>query len=817
MFQKTEAWNAVETFHKKLCACTEEGEWVGAYLNLQLAVLSCKQYVDMTGAAAADDGALSDGDQGARTAVTPRSLSSDAPVRSLQTLLALLPRYKAMLKRFQQHFGCPPAADEKSKDAFEVECAEHKPIDIVAESLSNKAADVVRFDSIVGNDVAKDSIRSSIIYPFTLPNLFPKLTGGILFYGPAGTGKTMLAKATAFELCQNQSDRVHVLYYAPTADNLKGKYLGETEKKITSLFDCASRAAREAERRLKKAAIAILFIDEIDSIARRRDSGSDASGVNASSTNTLLQMMDGVQSHANVLVLSATNLPWELDSAVLRRFNSQIYVKLPTDNDVEALLKRKIAQWITRVIFDPILKLHDRVAARPHVQRGNALWYAGAVSKLDTESGRVRRVRVTFDASDGDEWYSAEEIALDWVKKNDPTICSGFDWDEAFDLLRWLHTIKATELTRVATEMCQNRFASRDITNICKQVFRAQAAHARQDSGFYEVELNKDNEIDTPHCELQNRRSVCAALQGKYVSHETYLGIAKRMPNILTKQTAVYPTRVKFPLQVQINKKTFKHHSTFRNLPLNVATHMPANLRMYFLHNERDERDERDEHEDDEHEDDEHEDDEHDEHDEHDEQGTTFMLHRQFVTTNKEVATHTDVLLRGVSPYEDDEDEDANSVEKLLKQKLLKKITHMYIHYKRASWYVIKIGELANGKRTIKPEPFIDSKPNTVYKLSEAADVNAVDQFVSYLATQPVLAAGQVTARITVQYTTRASDPDAEKSAAVQRKCCNFVLHVSRFKEAMKTFPTTDKSTIDGLDYYNLRRRPPPDSMNQGE
>jgi AAA+ superfamily predicted ATPase len=518
MYSQKEAWAVVESFYDKLRKCTEEGEWIGAYINLQLAILSCKQLLDMPRAPAASRAAAKNN---ASANATP--LSEHDPEASLNVLLGLLPRYKAMVKRFQQHFGCPPKSNAGDGESLESECADLKAVDI-EKALGKNTADVVLFNTLIGNTAAVREIQSSIIYPFTLPHLYPKLTKGILFYGPAGTGKTLLAKATAYELCKHQKDSIQVLFYAPTADKLKGKFLGETEKKITNLFRCASHGACELERKTSKRAIAIIFLDEIDSIARNRSGGNDPSGVNASATNTLLQMMDGVSSFPNLLVLSATNLPWDIDSAILRRFQSKIYVAMPSKEDIAELLKQQIAKWITRVIFDS---------------------------------------ETVFDSSN----------------------CSGFRWSEAFDSLAWLHTVKEAELKGVAAKLAEKRFAPRDISHLCKQAFMAQAAYARQNCGFHEVACGASGASEPPSVQMGDPASVCRALQGKYISGPTYRNIKKHHPYVIDDRIAMYPSNVSFPLKIVVQSETYNHHNIIKQLPAyleELAKHMPEHIRLYF-------------------------------------------------------------------------------------------------------------------------------------------------------------------------------------------------------------------------------------------
>ena len=275
----------------------------------------------------------------------------------------------------------------KLEDNDEIDCSNIK-MSIL------KRGECLTFNDIAGQETAKEQIKKGILYPILNPGLFPISSKGILFYGPPGTGKTLLAKAFVNELqleANRKNKDIRILFYAPTGASLKGKFVGETEKNISKYFKCASKQATLCENAIKKEdgyyymqkldesgspiyfknnkgilepimeavihngkkvsekkTIAVLFIDEIEAIAGSR--GDDESGMMTNSVNTLLQMMDGVASYKNVVVMGATNYPWKLDDAILRRFDSKILVTLPKKKDIVKLIKIQISMYIDKAI-----------------------------------------------------------------------------------------------------------------------------------------------------------------------------------------------------------------------------------------------------------------------------------------------------------------------------------------------------------------------------------------------------------------------------------------------------------------------------------
>jgi len=172
-----------------------------------------------------------------------------------------------------------------------------------------------RFSSIIGMEDLKKTIRIKIIEPFVNPALFQKFRkqagGGILLYGPPGCGKTMIARAVANE-CNAQFISVGI------ADVLS-MWSGESERNLVSIFDKARAQAP-----------CVLFFDELDALAYSRSKAH--SEHTRTVVNEFLAQLDGVgRDNKGVLILSATNMPWDVDPAMKRpgRFSRQVFVPPP--------------------------------------------------------------------------------------------------------------------------------------------------------------------------------------------------------------------------------------------------------------------------------------------------------------------------------------------------------------------------------------------------------------------------------------------------------------------------------------------------------
>ncbi|NOY80846.1 MAG: ATP-binding protein, partial [Kiritimatiellaeota bacterium] len=172
----------------------------------------------------------------------------------------------------------------------------------------------VRFDRIAGMTAAKNAIFEMIIYPLQAPDKARKLKlplgGGILLYGPPGTGKTTLARAAANELDAD-------FFFASGAE-IRSKWHGESEQRLRALINAA-----------RARPVSILFLDDIDGLLPRR---SGKSVVDNRIVVQFLNEVGGFRDSDNVLlILGATNCPWEIDEAVFRtgRFDEKIYVGLP--------------------------------------------------------------------------------------------------------------------------------------------------------------------------------------------------------------------------------------------------------------------------------------------------------------------------------------------------------------------------------------------------------------------------------------------------------------------------------------------------------
>lgn len=154
----------------------------------------------------------------------------------------------------------------------------------------------IHWDDVAGLEGAKEGLKEAVIMPIKFPQLFKgarKPWSGILLYGPPGTGKSFLAKACATE-CDST-------FFSVSSSDLVSKWQGESEKLVKQLFEL-SRAKKPS----------MIFIDEVDSLCGKRTEGENESSRRIK-TEFLVQMDGCGNSQEGVLVMGATNTPWELD------------------------------------------------------------------------------------------------------------------------------------------------------------------------------------------------------------------------------------------------------------------------------------------------------------------------------------------------------------------------------------------------------------------------------------------------------------------------------------------------------------------------
>lgn len=238
----------------------------------------------------------------------------------------------------------------------------------------------VRWDDIVDLPEAKRLLREAVQLPLRYPNLFKGILRpwrGILLHGPPGTGKTLLAKAVATEC--------HTTFFNISASTLVSKWRGDSEKLVRVLFELARHYAPST-----------IFLDETDAILSSREGDGGGQGEHEASRRMkteLLIQMDGLSSKQTsetqqVFVLAASNVPWDLDQALLRRLEKRVLVSLPTQAAREQMLRQNLLGRLSPEVDCSIIA--ERLEG-----------YSGADIEVLCREAAMRPLRRLLDALDG--------------------------------------------------------------------------------------------------------------------------------------------------------------------------------------------------------------------------------------------------------------------------------------------------------------------------------------------------------------------------------------------------------------------------------
>ncbi|TPX62542.1 hypothetical protein PhCBS80983_g00292 [Powellomyces hirtus] len=257
----------------------------------------------------------------------------------------------------------------------------------------------VRWDDIAGLGRSKRLVKESVVYPLKFPDLFSGILSpwkGLLLYGPPGTGKTMLAKAVATEC--------NTTFFNISASSIVSKWRGDSEKLVRVLFELARYHAPST-----------IFLDELESIMSHRTSdGAEHEGSRRMKTELLIQLDGLSKTSDHVFLLAASNLPWDLDMAMLRRLEKRILIDVPDAPARRAMFEAHLpysssAGQSTSEL--PVEALdYEKLAT---ITEG----YSGSDIKLVCKEAAMRPIRKFFDLLESDAFgidkqYTSEGLLL---------------------------------------------------------------------------------------------------------------------------------------------------------------------------------------------------------------------------------------------------------------------------------------------------------------------------------------------------------------------------------------------------------------------
>ncbi len=249
---------------------------------------------------------------------------ADLSALGRETAMKALRRYLPQINLEEERI--PPSVLEKMEVTMEDFLNAYREITPTAMREVYIELPTTHWEDIGGLEEVKQDLKEAVEWPLKNPEIFTRLgikpPKGILLYGPPGCGKTLLAKAVATESSAN--------FITIKGPEIFSKWVGESEKAIREVF-----------RKARMAAPAVIFFDEMDSLAPRRGLGFADSGVTERVISQLLTEIDGIVALEDIVVIAATNRPDMVDPAVIRpgRFDRLIYVPEPDEKSRVQIFK----------------------------------------------------------------------------------------------------------------------------------------------------------------------------------------------------------------------------------------------------------------------------------------------------------------------------------------------------------------------------------------------------------------------------------------------------------------------------------------------
>jgi len=265
-----------------------------------------------------------------QAAINAGATSVSAPVPERRTRSATKRKLQGALRRSKSETQDAEMKEKTTKDHKQDKSSSTVPKELRTQ-IESEIMDLgtgVTFKDVIGLGDVKRALQEMVIYPALRPDLFTGIRRppkGLLLFGPPGNGKTFIAKAVASE--------AKCTFFAISAASLVSKHVGEGERLVKALF----AIAREKQP-------SIIFIDEIDSILSKRTAEDHEASRRLK--NEFFIQFDGVNpesQQAHVVVIGATNIPEQLDDALIRRLQKRIYVPLPDEEGRTSIVTKLLA------------------------------------------------------------------------------------------------------------------------------------------------------------------------------------------------------------------------------------------------------------------------------------------------------------------------------------------------------------------------------------------------------------------------------------------------------------------------------------------